>query len=329
MTTNSDSQPVALPSRGRETVVKDSARDVGFAAVGIADVNPSPESDRVFDRWIREGKHGDMRYLSGGADKRHTPRLLLDGARSVISVAVDYYSRSKEERNQTAPADGRGVVAIYAHGRDYHGVLREMLGELDRRLKTFFPDMTSCIAVDTQPFSERDMAVRAGVGWLGKNTCVISPNHGSWIFFGELFTDLSLQSDKPLETLCGSCTACVDACPTGALDEPFIIDANKCISYLTIEKRGELPGTFHRSIGPNVFGCDMCQRVCPVNNVARESLRFGGTDRNPLVDKSVDQLARIGDEEFRELTRDSAISRCKPEGMRRNARIAARNISCR
>jgi epoxyqueuosine reductase len=313
--------------RGREDFVKNAARDLGFSLVGIADLSTSARSDRAFDRWIRDGRHAEMRYLSGGADKRHDPGLLLDGARSVISVAVDHYSKSKAERNNTAPKDGKGQVAIYAQGRDYHTVLCDMLEDLDLRLKTRFPGMTSRVAVDTQPISERDLAVKAGIAWLGKNTCVISPEYGSWIFLGELITDLDLRPDVPLETLCGTCSACVDACPTGALNEPFLMDANKCISYLTIEKRGDIPRRHRQAMGARMFGCDTCQQVCPFNDAVRESVLFGPSDVNPIIDWPLDDLIAISDEDFKRLTCESAISRCKPAGLRRNARIVAGNIT--
>ncbi|MEJ2721685.1 MAG: tRNA epoxyqueuosine(34) reductase QueG [bacterium] len=319
----------APPPLDAEAVVKETALAVGFSAVGITDVNPTPQSERVFDRWIAEGKYGDMHYLARGADKRHAPGILLDGARSVICVGLDYYSRSNEKRNAEAPGEGRGAVAIYAHGRDYHVVLRAMLAELDRRLARIFPGMMSRIAVDTQPISERDLAIKSGIAWLGKNTCVISPDHGSWMFLGELITDLSLRSDGPLETLCGSCTACMDACPTGALGEPYLMDANKCISYLTIEKRGEIPKRFHNAVGANLFGCDACQTACPFNTNAGESILFGAANRNPIVEMPVTRLIGIGEEEFKALTRESPISRCKAAGIRRNAAIIASNLSRR
>ncbi|MFQ5510901.1 MAG: tRNA epoxyqueuosine(34) reductase QueG [Candidatus Krumholzibacteriia bacterium] len=309
-----------------ETLIKGAAREAGFSDAGIADIKPSPESDRAYDRWIQQGKHGEMRYLSGGADKRHDPGLLLPGARSVVSVALNYYSEARAERNETQIEEGKGVFSLYAHGRDYHSVLTEMLTEFDGRLRRFFPGMESAICVDTQPISERDLAVRAGIAWLGKNTMAISPEFGSWVFLGELVTNLELRSDAPLRSLCGSCTRCMDACPTGALDEAYTLDATKCISYLTIEKRGDIPREFHRAISGNLFGCDDCQRACPFNDYPSDSNVFTGEPPNRLVGMSLRELSEVGDEDFRELTRDSAIGRCKAAGLRRNARIVARNL---
>ena len=323
-TKKNNRSPVAYSAEG---LIKNAAYDIGFSAVGIADIKASPESNRIFDRWIDEGLHGEMRYLSGGSDKRHDPSLLLPGAKSAICVAVNYYSQSADRRNQERRDSGEGVFSLYAQERDYHSVLGEMLAELERRLKDFFPRMESVVCVDTQPISERDMALRAGIAWLGKNTMAISPEFGSWIFLGELITNLELVVDVPLRTLCGSCTRCMDVCPTGALDEAYFLDATKCISYLTIEKRGEIPAEFHRSIADNLFGCDDCQTVCPFNNYARDSHVFTGRATNPLLTMTLTALADVPDEEFRVLSRDSAISRCKPQGMRRNARIVDKNMT--
>lgn len=309
-----------------ELLIKNTAYEIGFSEVGITDIKPSVESDRVFDRWIARGKHGDMRYLSGGANKRHDPGLLLDGAKSVVCVAVNYYAESNEYRNATRDEAGRGVFSVYAHGRDYHNVVNKRLRELERRLMDFFPHMRSTICVDTQPISERDLAIKSGIAWLGKNTCVISPEFGSWIFLGELINNLELKSDEPLQTLCGSCTRCMDACPTGALDEEYVLDATKCISYLTIEKRGEIPQEFHESIGNNIFGCDECQRVCPFNAAAQESSVFNHDYLSPLLDLDLGALTNVSDADFLEYTRDSALRRCKADGLRRNARIVLRNV---
>jgi epoxyqueuosine reductase len=313
------------PDRGApESLVEQAARAAGFTLVGAASVSPHPRSVGVFERWIAAGKHGEMEYLSAGAAKRRDPTLLLDGARSVICVGVDYYSHLKEQWNRAAPAGGRGRFALYAHGRDYHEVLRTMLADLRRRLEALFPGVKTRALVDTEPISERDVALRAGVGWLGKNTCVISPDYGSWIVLGELLTDLELRPVSPLETLCGDCSKCIDACPTGALNE-FSLDARKCISYLTIEKRGDIPSDLHGAIGNRVFGCDECQGACPFNERPKESVVFGGGERNALVSMTLDELVDVSNKDFQKLAGHTAIERCRPGGMRRNARIAATN----
>jgi epoxyqueuosine reductase len=304
-----------------ESLIKNTAYEIGFSLVGIADMKPSPPSSAFFDKWLARGHHGGMAFLSGGADKRRDPGIMLEGAGSAICVGVNYYSKRNADRNLEAVDSGLGIFSLYAQGEDYHRVLTSMLGELDGRLKSFFPEMRSVICVDTQPISERDFALKSGIAWLGKNTCVISEEYGSWMFLGELITSLSLKSDRPLRTLCGSCTRCLEACPTGALEDAFELNARKCISYLTIEKRGDIPEEYHEPIGNHMFGCDICQQVCPFNRFPRESVVFESEYRNPLIDMSPGDLAQISDEKFLELTRMSAIRRCKAEGMRRNARV--------
>jgi epoxyqueuosine reductase len=283
----------------------------------------------TYDRWLEAGKQAGMGWLVRHRATRRDPARLLDGARSAICVGLNYYQDIEQKQRDADGRDGRGVFSIYAHGRDYHGVMEEMLDRLAARLEERFPGVRTMACVDTRPVSDRTMAIRAGIGWLGKNSSVISPRFGSWIFLGELITDLDLQPDKPLETLCANCTRCIDACPTGALDNPFVVDARLCISYLTIEHRGEIPEELQPKIGVHVYGCDTCQSVCPFNKVAVQSDRFDRAEGSPLVDRTPGELEKISDERFRELTVDSAIRRCKPEGMRRNAAIVSRNISGR
>lgn len=270
--------------------------------------------------------YGEMDYLVRHREKRGDPSLLLDGARSAICVGINYYQDIEEKQREADGSDGLGIFSIYAHGRDYHAVMEDMLARLGERIKEIRPEMRSLACVDTKPISDRAMAIRAEIGWLGKNSSVISPQFGSWIFLGELLTDIALTPDTPLETLCGKCTACIDACPTGALDEPFVVDARKCISYLTVEKRGDIPVDLRANVGVRVYGCDTCQSVCPYNLAATNSVVFDRRDRSSLVDMPADALQRISDEEFWESTRDSAIRRCRPEGMRRNAAIVRGNI---
>jgi epoxyqueuosine reductase len=319
------SAPPPRPPDSPESLVKRAALAAGFSLVGIAGASASPGSADVFERWVAGGNHAEMKYLAGGAAKRKNPALLLKGAKSVVSVAVDYYSREKEQWNRGAAREGRGETAIYAHGRDYHDVMGEMLSDFRGRLEILFPGIAARAAVDTEPISERDFAAQSGIAWLGKNTCAISSEYGSWILLGELITDLALNPDKPLASLCGRCTRCVDSCPTGALSEG-VLDANKCISYLTVEKRGDIPGEFHRPIGRNLFGCDECQRVCPFNKAARESAVFSAGVRNGIVKMTLEDIRVIPDEKFKELARGTAIARCKSSGIRRNAAIVIENI---
>jgi epoxyqueuosine reductase len=309
-----------------EEIVKNIARDVGFSLVGIASLTPDSRSNETFARWLDLGMHGDMAYLQRHRPLREDATSLLPGARSAVCVALNYYQDVEREQRTMDGRDGRGRFSVYVHGEDYHAVMDRMLAGLERGLRAVFPDAAMLACCDTKPVSDRSLALRSGVAWLGKNTNVISPEFGSWIFLGEILTTLDLQADEPLESLCGKCTRCIDACPTGALDTPFILDARRCISYLTIEKRGEIDPELESRIGIDVYGCDTCQSVCPFNRVASESIVFHREDKSPLVDMTLDELATIGDEEFRGKTRGSAIRRTKAEGMRRNATIARRGI---
>ncbi len=305
----------------REEIVKNIALDVGFSLVGIASLEPDARANDIYANWIAAGMHGDMAYLERHEPLRADATSLLPGARSAVCVALNYYQGVEREQRSMDGSDGRGRFSVYVHGEDYHAVMSRMLAELERRIRIAFPDTATRACCDIQPISDRSMALRSGIAWLGKNTNVISPQFGSWIFLGEVLTTLELEADEPLETLCGKCTRCIDACPTGALDTPFVLDARKCISYLTIEKRGEIEPELASKIGIDVYGCDTCQSVCPFNRVATASLVFHREDRSPLIDMTIDDLAAISDDEFRDKTAGSAIRRAKAEGMRRNARM--------
>jgi epoxyqueuosine reductase len=306
----------------REDHIKALAVEAGFSQVGITTVTPCPQANARFDYWLGAGMHGEMDYLVRHREKRRTPALLLQGARSAICVALNYYQNAEAVNGR----DKRGSFSIYVHGQDYHDVMEHMLGRLDARLRERYPGTKTVACVDTAPVSDRSMAIKSGIAWLGKNSCAISPEYGSWIFLGELITDLDLRADPPLETSCGECTRCIDACPTGALAEPFLVDARKCISYLTIEERGEIPAGLQERIGLSVFGCDTCQRVCPFNDVAKDSVVFDRGKGTPLIDVPVDELATISDDRFDQVTANSAVRRCGPERLRRNAGIVRNNI---
>lgn len=301
------------------------ALDTGFSLCGIAGLDPHPRSNDVFAAWIEDGRHGDMAWLERHRALREDIDHVLPGARSAICVALNYYQSVEREQRTMDARDGRGRFSIYVHGEDYHDVMQRMLADLDARVRAEFPDARTRAVCDIHPVSDRTLAMRAGLAWLGKNTNVISPRFGSWIFLGSLLTTLDLCTDQPLETLCAGCTKCIDACPTGALDTPFVLDARRCISYLTIEKRGEIDAELASRLGADVYGCDTCQSVCPFNRAAAESAVFHRDARSPLVDMSLEELASITDDEFRTKTKGSAIRRAKAEGMRRNARLAIAN----
>lgn len=303
-----------------EAMVKAQAYGLGFDLVGIARLGPM-ETAGTFDAWIEKGYAGDMDYLPRGAAKRRDSRLAFGGATSAIVVGLDYGGREPS-----------GPVARYARGDDYHDVMTERLNELHRWLQL---EVGRPIAgkpyVDTGPILERDLARRAGLGWFGKNTNLVNPRLGSFFFIGSLLLDLDLAADSPFDAdRCGSCTRCLDACPTNAFVEPRVLDATRCISYLTIELKGEIPREFREAVGSNIYGCDICQDVCPYNvKFARELREPAFAVRDAIRGKSPETLSRdllaMTDEEFRSAFRHSPMKRAKRRGLARNAAVVLGN----
>jgi epoxyqueuosine reductase len=307
-----------------EDLVKAQAYGLGFDLVGITSLGPMDTAE-AFDAWIEKGYAGDMDYLPRGSGKRRDSSLPFPGATNAIVVGLDYGGR-----------EPGGPVARYARGDDYHEVMTERLNELHRwlQLETGRP-IAGKAYVDTGPLLERDLARRAGLGWFGKNTNLINPRLGSFFFIGSLLVDLDLASDSPFETdRCGSCTRCLDACPTNAFVEPRVLDANRCISYLTIELKGEIPDEFHDAIDSHIYGCDICQDVCPYNiKFARELREPAFVARDAIRDKSAETLARelvtMSEEDFRSTFRHSPMKRAKGRGLARNAAVVLENIARR
>ncbi|HVR70674.1 MAG TPA: tRNA epoxyqueuosine(34) reductase QueG, partial [Vicinamibacteria bacterium] len=240
--------------------VKARAAELGFDRVAVGPAGPPPHA-AAFHRWIDAGHAGTMGYLGRRADERADPRRVLPGARSVVCVALNYYQGDPPPDPSWLP------VARYAWGRDYHDVMVPRLTEICQHLLRA-GRARSRAYVDTGPVLERDLAARAGLGWIGKNTMLLHPALGSWFFIGVVLTDADLVHDAPLPDRCGSCSACLDACPTGAFAAPYVLDARRCISYLTIEHRGEIAPELEPAVGPWQFGCDVCQSVCPWNRRA-------------------------------------------------------------
>jgi len=294
--------------------VKVLAEELGFDRVAIGPAGP-PEHGGAFRRWVDAGYAGGMGYLERRLEDRLDPSRLLPGARSVVCVALNYYQGEMADRSWDP-------VARYARGRDYHDVITPRL----ERLVAHLTDAAGarCRAyVDTGPVLERDIAARAGLGWIGKNTMLLHPGLGSWFFIGVILTTAELEHDTPLPDRCGSCRACLDVCPTNAFVAPYILDARRCISYLTIEHKGQIDCDLHDGIGGWQFGCDLCQSVCPWNRKALITRERAFVP--DVAYPGASSVLEMGDAEFREKFSGTALLRPKAEGMRRNAAIALGN----
>lgn len=307
---------IATEAGAVEQLIKAQAYGLGFDLVGITALGPV-ETAAAFDDWLAHGYAGDMDYLARGAAKRvDTTRPVPDG-KSAIVVGLDYGGR-----------EASGPVARYARGDDYHDVMIERLRELHRYVdEVVGRTIPGKAYVDTGPILERDLARRAGLGWFGKNTMLLNPRIGSFFFLGELLLDLELEPDQPFESdRCGTCRRCLDACPTNAFPEPHVLDATRCISYLTIELKGEIDDALKPAIGHRVYGCDICQDVCPWNQKFGRALREDAFRPRPAVaGKDAQTLARdilaMSDDEFRAAFKNSPMKRAKLRGLRRNAAV--------
>lgn len=320
--------------------VKKAAAEAGFELAGIAPVMDFAELD-YFPRWIADGYAGEMKYLEArdeqGTLKRASLRTVAPWARSVIVCAINYNTAHPYSTQAENP--GRGWISRYAWSRqDYHEAVAERLRQVEAGLRQAVarqarrdpmageaPGLRTRCYVDTGPVVERVYAKYAGIGWIGKNTCILNQKIGSWLFLGVILASLDLDADAPCPDRCGSCTRCIDACPTHALIEPYRLDSNRCIAYLTIEKRGSLPESMREGIGRHVFGCDICQDVCPWNRKAPVTSVPEFQPREGLVNPALEWLAEITAEEFRQRFRGSPIRRAKRGGIRRNAVIAMGN----
>ena len=307
-----------------ESLIKAQAFGLGFDLAGITALGPA-ETAGAFEEWLAAGYAGDMAYLPKGADKRRDTRLPLTGASTAIVVGLNY--------GGTAPS---GPIARYARGDDYHDVMWSKLNALHVWIEQHLSrDIAGKAYVDTGPILERELARKAGLGWFGKNTNLINPQLGSFFFIGALLVDLDLESDAPFEAdRCGSCTRCLEACPTQAFVAPMVLDANRCISYLTIESKGEMPVELREAVGELLYGCDICQDVCPWN------VRFSQDFREPafqpraaIAGKDAWTLAHeiiaMDDKQFRVEFRGSAMKRAKLSGLKRNAAVVLGNLSPR
>lgn len=290
--------------------------DLGdFAAIGVARADALLDESVFVERWLSEGHEGEMSYLTRNKEKRYDPRLLVEGTKTIVTVLYNYFPE------QPLPQEHNYKIAKYAYGVDYHDVLKRRLREFLMRIEERTgPLQGTRFFVDSAPVLDRAWAVRCGLGFIGKNTSLIHPQKGSFFFIGHLFLPIELEpTGKPLTNHCGRCTKCIDACPTGALFEPFHIDARKCISYLTIEHKGSLEGHDPKTFDGWIYGCDACQDVCPYNkkfSVANKEPLFQPSER--LKDMRKEDWECFDQEAFNELFKKSAVQRAGYEGLKRN-----------
>lgn len=320
------------------------AAEAGFDRAGVASLEPI-ERGGLYLRWLGGGGHASMGYLARRVEERLDPARVLAGARSVLCVAMVYHPLAADAADAAGDGAGGGEaaepagdlwprVARYARGRDYHNLMGKRLRRLARRVREAYPGADTRAYVDTGPVLERELAARAGLGVAGKNTCLLSRDDGSWFLLGELFTTLDLAPDEPLADLCGRCTRCLDACPTGALPKAYRLEAERCISYWTIEHRGAVPAAVRASLGDWVFGCDVCQEVCPWNLRWEHRADRGGRAPadHPDLRLSAERgrldlagLLGMGEAGYEETFRGSAMKRARLVGLKRNAAIAMGN----
>ncbi|GIV29166.1 MAG: epoxyqueuosine reductase [Bacteroidia bacterium] len=294
------------------SIIKEIALQTGFDACGIAEAKMLNEEAKQLEQWLNKGMHGKMYYMEKYFDLRTNPALLLPGAKSVISLLYNYYPSKKQNVSAFK-------ISKYAYGKDYHVVLKEKLTELYEKLKEKIGHFNARACVDSAPVMDKVWAKKSGLGWIGKHSNLIVKQKGSFYFIAELITDLELYPDKEIRDYCGTCTHCIDACPTGAIVQPYVVDASKCISYLTIELKDDLiPNEFKGKMDNWIFGCDVCMDVCPWNRFAMPHQHKEIEPFKEILDFSEKDWKNLSEEQFKILFRHSPIKRSKYKGLKRN-----------
>ncbi len=302
--------------------IKQKSLELGFHKTGIVRAESLREEEDHLREWLAENFHGEMRWMEREPEKRADPGLLFPGARSIVVVALNYFTPHEHEEDSS-----KGKVSRYAWGDDYHDVLKEKLRELLAFIKTLDETADGKICVDTAPIMDKVWAQRAGLGWIGKHSNLITKEYGSWVFLGEILLNLELECDtETVADHCGTCTACLDACPTGAIVSPYIVDSRKCLSYATIELRApEFPEEIFENLNGWLYGCDICQDVCPWNRFEKPTMEERFAPRAGNVTADLDEILSLSPEKYAEKFRRSAMKRTKLAGLQRNALALKKN----
>ncbi len=303
--------------------VRRRARELGFEGCGFSKAGFLEDEARRLENWLQEGKHGSMKWMENHFDKRVDPTKLVPGAKSVVSVLCSYHQPELADRH--AADEEHPKISKYALGEDYHFVLKDKLRALFDFTKELNGGLEGRVFVDSAPVMDKAWAQKSGLGWIGKHTNLLNRSEGSWFFLGEMIVDAEFDYDAPTTDHCGSCTRCIDACPTDAITEPYVVDGSKCISYFTIELRDEIPREYHDKLGNWIFGCDICQDVCPWNRKAASGTEERLHARKPLLGNDLSYWEELGLMEFRELFRKNPVKRTKYEGLKRNIRAVREN----
>lgn len=301
-----------MDTKDKGILIKAKAQELGFAACGFSKAEELKKDKAFLQKWLDNGLHAGMQYMENHFEKRTDPSKLVEGAKSVISVVFNYYPEEVQGNGDTP------VISKYAYGVDYHFVLKDKLKELLKYIQSDIEEVEGRVFTDSAPVLDRAWAARSGLGWIGKNTNLIVPNLGSFVFIGELILDIELEYDAPIEDRCGSCTKCISACPTNALVMPYKMDSNRCISFLTIENKAEIPEKFKGKFENRMYGCDICQDVCPWNKDHKVTTEEAFKPHPKLLELDKEGWKNLDEDTYREIFKKSAVKRAKYSGLRRN-----------
>ncbi|MCB9201457.1 MAG: tRNA epoxyqueuosine(34) reductase QueG [Flavobacteriales bacterium] len=295
-------------------IIKQQAIDFGFLSCGISKVHRLDEQEKNLENWLKNEMHGEMSYMENHFEMRLNPKLLLEDAKSIISLSYNYYPENQQNKSAFK-------ISKYAYGKDYHKIIKDKLYGLVKNLQEKIGDFSFRVFVDSAPILEKTWAKKSGLGWIGKNSNLITKQVGSFYFLAEIVCDLELKQDSEVKDFCGSCTKCIDACPTQAIEKPYVVNGSKCISYATIELKNEIPNYFKDKMDDWIFGCDICQDVCPWNRFSKPTLEPKFTANEKLLNYTKENWKELTEELFQEIFKQSAVKRTKYKGLTRNIKF--------